>query len=108
MPQTRRNRKLGRWRRETWARERPLDEVPAAGLRRIELPPDLVASENEPHFDAEGAELAVALQELRKKLRRWRWIPWRRGKRPELEALIAELRRQRQQIRDNCRQARPQ
>ena len=103
MAQTKRNRKLGRWRRESWARERPLDEVPAEGVRRIELPADVTLGENEPHFDAEAAQLAVALQDLRKKLRRWRWIPWRRRKRPELESRMTELRRQRQQIRDSYR-----
>src|SRR3954452_10811061 len=38
MAQTRRNRKLGRWGRETARREAPLDEVPASAVTRISLP----------------------------------------------------------------------
>jgi hypothetical protein len=106
MAQTRRNRKLARWGRETWARERRLDEVPAEGLRRIELPADAVGAD-EPRFDPQAAALAVTLHDLRRRLGRWRWIPWRRRQRPELERLIGELSRQRAELRSRSRRPEP-
>ncbi len=90
MTRTRRNAKLARWRRETAKREAPLDHVPVQGLSRIRLPPDAVGQDG-PRFDPETAALAVTLRDLRIRLRRWRWIPWRRRKRPQLERLIDEL-----------------
>jgi len=98
MPGTRRNRKLARWGRETAARERPLDEVPADAVSRIVLPAHEVPVGQRP-VDADAAALAVTLVELRKRLRRARWIPWRRRTRPQLKAQIAELSRQRQRLR---------
>ena len=98
MPGTRRNRKLARWGRETAARERPLDEVPADAVTRIVLPAHEVPVGQRP-VDADAAALAVTLVELRRRLRRARWIPWRRRTRPQLEAQIAELSRQRQRLR---------
>jgi hypothetical protein len=95
---TRRDARLARWGRETARSEAPLDEVPAATVSRIALPSD-AASQDGPRFDPEAAALAVTLRDLRKKHRRWRWIPWRRGRRPELERLIGELSRQRAQLR---------
>ena len=97
MAETRRNRKLGRWRGETEAREGRLDEVPSEALTRITMPAyDAPVSERP--VDADAAKLAVALRELRKQLRWARWIPWRRRKRPQLQAEIDELTRQRQRL----------
>jgi hypothetical protein len=98
MPGTRRNRKLARWGRETAARERPRDEVPAQSALRVELPAHDVPAGQRP-VDADAAALAVTLVELRRRLRRARWIPWRRRTRPQLESKIAELSRQRQHMR---------
>ncbi len=75
MAQTRRSRKLARWGRETGARERPLEEVPAEALVRITLPAHEVHAAQRPAY-ADAAALAVALQRLRRRLRRARWIPW--------------------------------
>ena len=94
---TRRNRKLARSGRETATRERPFDEVPADSVTRIELPAHEVPVGQRP-VDADAAALAVTLVELRKRLRRARWIPWRRRTRPQLETQIAESR-QRQRLR---------
>ena len=58
MPGTRRNRKLARWGRETAARERPLDEVPADAVTRIVLPAHEVPVGQRP-VDADAAVLAV-------------------------------------------------
>ena len=71
MPGTRRNRRLGRWGRETAARERSLDEVPAESVTRIELPAHEVPVGQRP-VDADAAALAVTLVELRRRLRRGR------------------------------------
>jgi hypothetical protein len=98
MPHTRRHRKLGRWRRETFAGEAPLDEVPSTALRRISIPgQDVPGSQRS--VDADAAALAVALRELRRQLRRARWIPWRRRKRSQLRAQIEELVQQRRRLR---------
>jgi hypothetical protein len=101
MAETRRNRKLGRWGRETRARERPLDEVPSEAVTRITMPAYNVPVGERP-VDADVAKLAVKLREARRQLRRARWIPWRRRKRPQLRAQIADLTRQRQQLRSRA------
>jgi hypothetical protein len=98
MAQTRRNRKLGRWGRETAAREAPLDEVPSEAVTRITMPAYDVPVGERP-VDSDSARLALALRELRKQLRWARWIPWRRRKRPQLQAQIDKLTRQRQRLR---------
>jgi hypothetical protein len=72
--------------------------VPVEEVSRIRLPPDAMGQEG-PRVDSEAAALAVTLRDLRSRLRRWRWIPWRRRKRPELERLIEELSRQRAELR---------
>jgi hypothetical protein len=98
MPGTRRNRKLARWGRETAARERRLDEVPADAVTHITIRAYDVPAGERP-VDRDAAALAVTLRELRRRLRRARWIPWRRRKRPQLQAEIDELTRQRQALR---------
>jgi hypothetical protein len=75
MAQTRRNRKLGRWGRETARREAPLDEVPAPGVTRISLPEHTVPLSQLP-VTAESAALARTIEHLQRRLRRARWIPW--------------------------------
>ena len=101
MAETRRNRKLGRWRHETAMRERQLDEVPSEAVTRITMPAqDLPVGERP--VDADAAKLAVALRELRRQLRWARWIPWRRRRRPQLQARIDELTRQRQRLRSRA------
>jgi hypothetical protein len=40
---------------------------------------------------AEAAALAVSIRHLRQRLRRARWIPWQRRRRPQLQAQIDEL-----------------
>ena len=101
MAETRRNRKLARWRRETVARDARLDEVPAAEVTRITIPANDIPTSQRP-VDADAAALAVALQQVRKQLRRARWIPWRRRRRPQLQAQIDELTRQRQRLRSKA------
>jgi hypothetical protein len=98
MAETRRNRKLARWRRETAAHERHLDEVPSNAVTRITMPAFDVPVGERP-VDADAAKLAVALRALRRQLRWARWIPWRRRRRPQLQAQIDELTRQRQRLR---------
>jgi hypothetical protein len=98
MAETRRHRKLGRWSRETAAREGRLDEVPSDAVTRVTLPEHDVPV-GQRAVDADAAALAVALQRLRRKLRWARWIPWRRRARPRLQAQIEELTRQRQRLR---------
>jgi hypothetical protein len=90
MAQTRRDRKLGRWGRETALREGRLDEVPAEGLNRIVLPAHDVPASQLP-VTAEAASLAVSIRQLRQQLKRARWIPWQRRRRPQLQAQIDEL-----------------
>jgi hypothetical protein len=93
MAQTRRNRRLGRWERETALREAPLDEVPGQAVTRISLPDHDVPASQLP-VTAESGALARSVEDLQRRLRRARWIPWQRRRRPELEAQIDELKRQ--------------
>jgi hypothetical protein len=93
MAQTRRHRKQGRWGRETARREAPLDEVPAPGVTRISLPEHTVPASQLP-VTAESATLARTIEQLQRRLRRARWVPWQRRRRPELQAQIDELKRQ--------------
>jgi hypothetical protein len=97
MPASRKQRRLGRWSAETRVREAPLDEVPD-GVRRISLPSD-DTPESHRSIDADEATLALELQRLRRQLRRARWIPWRRRKRPQIGAAIDQLRARRRQLR---------
>jgi hypothetical protein len=99
MPSSRRDRKLARWRSDTRAREAPLDEVPHEQLQRIAVPFEDMPDAQRP-VDADAAKLAVRLQDLRRRLRRARWIPWRRRKRPHMQAEIDVLVAQRTQLRD--------
>ena len=93
MAQTRRNRKLGRWARETARRETGLDEVPSQAVRRISLPEHDVPLSQLP-ISAESGALAKRIQDLQRRLRRARWIPWQRRNRPALRAEIEDLTRQ--------------
>jgi uncharacterized coiled-coil DUF342 family protein len=43
---------------------------------------------------AESAALARTIEQLQRRLRRARWIPWQRRSRPEVQAQIDELKRQ--------------
>src|SRR5262245_46829771 len=98
MAQTRRDRKLGRWRRETAYRSAPLDEVPAAEIRSISIPASDVPASQLP-VNADSAALAIAIRDLRRRLRRARWIPWQRRRRPKLQSQIDELLRQWRKLR---------
>ena len=98
MAQTRRNRKLGRWGRETATREASLDEVTAPTVSRISLPDHQVPKSQLP-VTAESAALARTIQDLQRRLRRARWIPWQRGRRPAMRAQIEELKRQWRAVR---------
>jgi hypothetical protein len=98
MAQSRRNRKLGRWGRETALREAPLDEVAARGAERITIPSEDMPSSHRP-VDADEANVAVALRELHARLWWARWIPWQRSRRPRMQAEIDALRKQRQHMR---------
>jgi hypothetical protein len=91
------HRKLARWGAETRARNVPLDEVPE-GVRRISIPADDPPESQRP-VDADEAQLALELQQLRRALRRARWIPWRRRKRPMIQTTIDQLAARRRQLR---------
>ena len=68
MAETRRSRKLGRWRRKTAARDGGLDEVPSEAVTRISMAAYDVPVGERP-VDADAAKLAVALRALRRQLR---------------------------------------
>jgi hypothetical protein len=97
MPQSRRNRRLGRWSQETYLRDAPLDEVPA-GATRITIPRD-DAPESQRPVTADAAALALRLRELRRSLWWARWIPWRRRKRAAIQSQISALVEKRQRLR---------
>jgi hypothetical protein len=105
MAQSQRNRKLGRWGRETALREAPLDEVAAPGAERITMPSEDMPISHRA-VDADEASIAVDLRDLRTRLSRARWIPWRRNKRPQMRAQIDALAKQRERIRASCSRAR--
>src|SRR4051794_21051561 len=98
MAQSRRDRKLGRWGRETALREAPLDEVAARSVQRITIPAEDMPASQSP-VSADAAAVAVVLRELRRRLRWARWIPWRRKTRPRLQAQIDALVQQRHRMR---------
>jgi len=99
MPASRKHRKLARWSAETCARDASLDEVPD-GVRRISLPADETPQTQRP-VNVDEAQVAVELQQLRRALRRARWIPWRRRKRPVIQTAIDKLADRRRQLRAN-------
>jgi hypothetical protein len=52
---------------------------------------------------AESATLARTIEQLQRRLRRARWIPWQRRIRPHLQAQIDELKRQWRSLRTQRR-----
>ena len=98
MPRSRRTMKLGRWAKETAYREAPLEAVSDARVTRIAIPSDDTPETQWP-VSKEAAALAVQIRDLRRQLRRWRWIPWRRRQRPQLHRRIDELVRRHSALR---------
>ncbi len=81
-------------------RESPSIGWPTARCNEPARPPPLDSS-GEPQLckHIEEATLAVQLQGLRRELQRSRWIPWRRRRRPAIQAKIDELSAQRRRLR---------